>query len=66
MDLILAMLACSLDNEKIRKAWIIIPMRLIYRPLLSFVIWRAILKATKGVWVAWGKLERTGSVQAHN
>ena len=62
MDLILAMLACWLDDEKLRKAWIIIPMRLIYRPLLSFVIWRAIFKATKGVWVTWGKLERTASV----
>ena len=62
MDLILAMLACWLDDEKIRNAWIIIPMRLIYRPLLSFVIWRAIFKATKGVWVTWGKLERTASV----
>ena len=66
MDLLLAMLACWLDDEKLRKAWIIIPMRLIYRPLLSFVIWRAILKATKGVWVAWGKLERTGSVVVNN
>ena len=62
MDLILAMLACWLDDEKLRSAWIIIPMRLIYRPLLSFVIWRAIFKATKGVWVTWGKLERTASV----
>ena len=66
MDLVLAMLACWLDNEKLRNAWIILPMRLIYRPLLSYVIWRAIFKATKGVWVAWGKLERTGSVVAHS
>ena len=39
-------------------------MRLIYRPLLSFVIWRAIFKAIKGVWVTWGKLERTASLPA--
>jgi cellulose synthase/poly-beta-1,6-N-acetylglucosamine synthase-like glycosyltransferase len=62
MDFILALLACWLDDEKLRKAWIIVPMRLIYRPLLSYVIWRAILKATKGAWVTWGKLERTASV----
>jgi peptidoglycan-N-acetylglucosamine deacetylase len=62
MDLLLATMACWLDGEKLRKAWIIIPMRLIYRPLLSWVIWRAILKAIKGAWVTWGKLERTASL----
>jgi hypothetical protein len=62
MDFLLAMLACWLDGEKLRKAWIIIPMRLIYRPLLSYVIWRAIFKAIKGALVTWGKLERTASM----
>ena len=64
MDVILAMMACWMDGEKIRKAWIILPMRIIYRPLLSWVIWRAIIKAIKGAWVTWGKLERTASVTA--
>jgi hypothetical protein len=64
MDLLLATMACWLDGEKLLKAWIIIPMRLMYRPLLSWVIWRAILKAIKGAWVTWGKLERTASVPA--
>lgn len=63
-DLLLAMMACALDGEKLRKSWIIIPMRLIYRPLLSYVIWRSIFKAVKGAWVTWGKLERTASVPA--
>ncbi len=61
-DLLLAAFACWLEGEKLRKAWIILPMRLIYRPLLSWVIWSAILRAMKGAWVMWGKLERTGSV----
>lgn len=61
-DLLLAFLACWLDGEKLRKSWLIIPMRLIYRPLLSFVIWRAIYRAASGVLVTWGKLERTASV----
>jgi cellulose synthase/poly-beta-1,6-N-acetylglucosamine synthase-like glycosyltransferase/peptidoglycan/xylan/chitin deacetylase (PgdA/CDA1 family)/spore germination protein YaaH len=64
MDVILAIMACWMDDEKIIKAWTIIPMRIIYRPLLSWVIWRAILKALKGAWVTWGKLERTASVTA--
>jgi cellulose synthase/poly-beta-1,6-N-acetylglucosamine synthase-like glycosyltransferase/peptidoglycan/xylan/chitin deacetylase (PgdA/CDA1 family)/spore germination protein YaaH len=62
MDVILATLACLLERESILRAWRIIPMRLIYRPLLSYVIWKAILRALKGAWVGWGKLERTASV----
>jgi cellulose synthase/poly-beta-1,6-N-acetylglucosamine synthase-like glycosyltransferase/peptidoglycan/xylan/chitin deacetylase (PgdA/CDA1 family)/spore germination protein YaaH len=62
MDLLLAFLACGLDGEKFRKAWIILPMRIIYRPLLSWVIWRALYRAFKGAWVTWGKLERTASM----
>jgi cellulose synthase/poly-beta-1,6-N-acetylglucosamine synthase-like glycosyltransferase/peptidoglycan/xylan/chitin deacetylase (PgdA/CDA1 family)/spore germination protein YaaH len=62
MDLLLAFLACGLDGEKFRKAWTILPMRIIYRPLLSWVIWRALYRAIKGAWVTWGKLERTASM----
>ena len=63
MDLALAMIACRLDGVKLRQAWTILPMRLLYRPLLSWVIWRAIIKAVKGAWVTWGKLERTASIE---
>ena len=62
MDVILATLACVLERESILHAWRILPMRLIYRPLLSYVIWKAIFRAIKGAWVGWGKLERTASV----
>jgi hypothetical protein len=41
-----------------------LPMRLIYRPMLSYVIWKAIFRAIKGAFVSWGKLERTASVPA--
>jgi len=37
-------------------------MRFIYRPVLNIVVIRAILRALKGVWVGWGKLDRTASV----
>ena len=63
MDMLLAVFACSLDDEPLAKAWRIVPMRLIYRPLLSWVVWSAIIKAFKGAWVTWGKLERTASVE---
>jgi cellulose synthase/poly-beta-1,6-N-acetylglucosamine synthase-like glycosyltransferase len=63
MDMLLALLDCAFDGEPLWKAWRILPMRLVYRPLLSWVIWRSILKAAKGAWVTWGKLERTASVE---
>jgi peptidoglycan-N-acetylglucosamine deacetylase len=62
MDVLLATLACMLEPEPIVRAWRILPMRLIYRPMLSYCIWKAILRAIKGAWVSWGKLERTASV----
>src|SRR5437667_1896060 len=62
MDVILATLACLLEREPILRAWRILPMRLIYRPMLSYCIWKAILRAIKGAWVSWGQIERTASV----
>src|SRR5205809_3269815 len=62
MDVILATLACLLEREPLVWALRILPMRLIYRPMLSYCIWKAILRAIKGAWVSWGKLERTASV----
>ena len=63
MDMLLAVVACALDGEPIKDSWLIVPMRFIYRPLLSWVVWMSILKAFKGAWVTWGKLERTASVE---
>ena len=61
-DLVLALTACRMEGEPLRTAWRIIPMRFIYRPLLSYVVWKAILRALKGAVVEWGKLDRTASV----
>jgi len=44
------------------RAWRILPMRLIYRPMLSYCVCKAILRAIKGACVSWVKLERTASV----
>ena len=62
LDLFLAMLACHMEEEPLRRAFSIIPMRIIYRPLLAWVIWKAIIRAIQGALVGWGKLERTGAV----
>jgi cellulose synthase/poly-beta-1,6-N-acetylglucosamine synthase-like glycosyltransferase/peptidoglycan/xylan/chitin deacetylase (PgdA/CDA1 family)/spore germination protein YaaH len=64
IDLLIALIACIIEGEPIIRAWRILPMRLIYRPLLSYVIWKASFRALKGAWVSWAKLERTASVPA--
>ena len=65
MDLFLSALACLLEREPLRQIWLTIPMRLIYRPLLSWVVWKSIIRAIQGVWVNWGKIERTASLAAN-
>ncbi len=64
IDMLLAVVACALEREPLWRAWIIIPMRVIYRVLLSYVVWKAIKRALHGALVGWGKLERTASVDA--
>ncbi len=61
-DLLLAAVACVIENEPLDQIWLVLPMRFIYRPVLSFVVAKSIIKASKGVLVGWGKLDRTASV----
>ncbi|MGB9711827.1 MAG: polysaccharide deacetylase family protein [Dissulfurimicrobium sp.] len=62
VDIALAAVACLIEREDLGQIWLVLPMRFIYRPVLSFAILKAISRAIKGVWVNWGKLERTASV----
>ncbi|MBE2204198.1 MAG: glycosyltransferase [Chthoniobacterales bacterium] len=61
-DLLLAIAAVAMEGLPLRTALRIIPQRFLYRPLLSFVIWKSLLHALRGAWVGWGKLQRTASV----
>ncbi|HEY5742265.1 MAG TPA: bifunctional polysaccharide deacetylase/glycosyltransferase family 2 protein, partial [Terrimicrobiaceae bacterium] len=61
-DLALALLACGIEKEPLMRAAWIIPMRFVYRPILSYVVWRSILQILRGAWVGWGKLDRKGTV----
>jgi cellulose synthase/poly-beta-1,6-N-acetylglucosamine synthase-like glycosyltransferase/peptidoglycan/xylan/chitin deacetylase (PgdA/CDA1 family) len=61
-DLVLAAVAVRIEGLPLQKALWIIPQRFLYRPLLSYVIWKSILHAMRGAWVGWGKLQRTASV----
>lgn len=65
IDFFLAIAACLVENEPLQQAWRILPMRFLYRPLLSWVIWKSIIKAVKGAWVQWDKLKRTASVSQY-
>ena len=61
-DLVLAAVAVRIEGLPLRKALWIIPQRFVYRPLLSYVVWKSLLYAMRGAWVGWGKLQRTATV----
>ena len=61
-DLLVAAVAVRLEGLPLRTALRIIPQRFLYRPLLSYVIWKSLLHAVRGAWVGWGKLQRTATV----
>ena len=64
LDVGLAVIALLLAGRAAREAWKAVPMRLLYRPLLGYVVWKCLLKAMAGSWVRWSKLERTaGAIQ---
>lgn len=61
VDLILAVTACRLEGEPLSTALLVLPMRLIYRPLLSLAILASLHRALRGSWMAWGLQERWGA-----
>lgn len=63
IDALAAALAFVLESdEDWRLLPLLIPQRIIYRELLSYVAIRAVIAALKGQQRGWGKLERRGSV----
>ncbi len=61
-DILLAAIALSLEGENPWRAALALPQRFVYRPLLSLVVWQAILRALRGAWVSWGITERVARV----
>ena len=61
-DLVLATVACLVEREPLRQVWLVAPMRFVYRPVLNYVVVKALLRALQGALVGWGKLDRTASV----
>lgn len=62
LEIALGVVAIKKESESLWNLWILLPMRFTYRYILAFVVWRSIVRALKGVWLDWGKLERTASV----
>ena len=64
LDVILAIIALRLAKRPWQISWRAIPMRLLYRPLLGYVVWKCLFKAVAGSLVHWAKLDRTaGAIQ---
>ena len=59
LDSGLAALAAHFAQRSAWSAWRAFPMRLLYRPILGYVVWKCLLKAAGGSLVRWSKLERT-------
>ncbi|MEO6054558.1 MAG: glycosyltransferase [Chthoniobacterales bacterium] len=62
IDMLLAVSAASLEGKSLKRTFIVIPMRFIYSPVLSWVVWKCVRKALQGKLVGWGKFDRTASV----
>jgi len=65
IDLLSAIVAFALERrEKWSLLWLLIPQRVGYRQVMYYVLLKAITQALRGPLVGWGKLQRTGRVQA--
>ncbi|MFW2852401.1 glycosyltransferase [Sphingomonas sp. TX0543] len=65
IDVICGWIAYRLDGRKARyPAFLLVAQRLVYRQIMYWVVLRAISSAIGGWVVGWGKLERSGRVQA--
>lgn len=65
IDLICGWIAYRLEPRRQRfPAFLLLAQRFIYRQLMYSVVIRAVGAALSGPWVGWGKLQRTGRVEA--
>lgn len=59
----LALIGCYFEGQSLRTSLWIFPMRILYRPLLCLSVWWAMIRALRGAWYGWGKLDRKGTVK---
>jgi len=58
----MAACACYMEGVPLWRAALMVPSRVVYRPILSVALWLAILRVLRGAWVGWGKQERRGKL----
>jgi len=67
VDVVCGWIAYRLDGRGVRYPWhLLLAQRLVYRQIMYWVVLRAIGSAIAGWSVGWGKLERSGRVEARN
>ena len=62
IDLAVSAVALRLQKEPLRQLWVLFPQRIVYRPLMYYVLFKSYIKALKGELMGWGVLKRTGSM----
>jgi cellulose synthase/poly-beta-1,6-N-acetylglucosamine synthase-like glycosyltransferase/peptidoglycan/xylan/chitin deacetylase (PgdA/CDA1 family)/spore germination protein YaaH len=65
IDIACGWVAYRLERRETRyPALLLVAQRFVYRQLMYWVVIRAVANALRGPWVGWGKLERSGRVDA--
>jgi len=59
-EALLALLALSYEKENPSQVWLLFLQRIIYRPIIYFVLFRSLYFALKGELVFWGNINREG------
>ncbi len=62
IDLLITCYAFHLEGEKKRPLLTLFIQRIVYRQLMTYVVYKSILSALMGVKVGWNKLKRLGNV----
>ncbi|WP_316571715.1 polysaccharide deacetylase family protein [Neobacillus sp. YIM B06451] len=62
IDLIVSLIAFKLEKLSAKPLLSMILQRIVYRYLLLWVTWKALMVALKGTRVGWGKLKRSGDL----
>lgn len=63
IDLLAGIIAFALERrERWRLLWLLLPQRILYRQIMYYVVIKAVAQAVRGLWIGWGKLERSGRV----
>jgi cellulose synthase/poly-beta-1,6-N-acetylglucosamine synthase-like glycosyltransferase/peptidoglycan/xylan/chitin deacetylase (PgdA/CDA1 family)/spore germination protein YaaH len=67
IDVLCGWIAYRLEaRERRYPALLLVAQRIVYRQLMYGVVIRAVANALRGPWVGWGKLERSGRVDARS